>query len=66
MMVLQIEVPMKDKDYVVTVDVRGFNFYVSTIGEVAEKYNLNIFQLSHLRNTGELQLFNGAVTITYP
>lgn len=57
---------MKDKDYVVTVDVRGFNFYVSTMGEVAEKYNLNIFQLSHLRNTGELQLFNGAVTVTYP
>ena len=45
MMVLQIEVLMKDKDYVVTVDVRGFNFYVSTMGEVAEKYNLNIFQI---------------------
>ena len=32
---------MKDKDYVVTVDVRGFNFYVATMGEVAEKYNFN-------------------------
>lgn len=57
---------MKDKDYVVTVDVKGFYFHVSTVGEVAEEYNLNIFQLSHLRNTGELHLFNGDITITYP
>lgn len=56
---------MKDKDHVVRVDVAGFNCSASTMGEVAWKYSLNIFQLSHLRNTGELKLHNGLVTITY-
>lgn len=56
---------MKDDDHIVTVDVAGFNYSVSTMKEVTEFYKLNIFQQSHLRNTGELLLLNNTVTLTY-
>lgn len=56
---------MKDADNIVRVDVAGYNMSVSTMAEVAKKYNLNIFQLSVLRHTGELKLAEGLVTLTY-
>lgn len=56
---------MSDKDHVVRVDVAGFNVSASTMKQVAWKYNLNIFQLSKLRNQGEIVLRDGLVTLTY-
>lgn len=56
---------MKDDNHIVKVDVAGFNFHASTMKEVTEFYKLNIFQQSHLRNTGELIIHNGKVILTY-
>lgn len=56
---------MTDGDNIVKVDVMGFNFHASTMREVVEFYKLNIFQQSHLRNTGELIINDGRVTLTY-
>lgn len=46
---------MKDKDHEVSVDVMGFNFWYDTLENVTNMYNLNIFQLSELRQKGVLQ-----------